>query len=110
MLCKSNICIKILLENLKAEDHLEILGVARRIILKWILKVCQYGKMAGSCEYMMSLKGHERKRNILTSPETIFLIHIVGEWSPNWVRSARRPLLIGHYLPRVIVRVDNLVE
>jgi hypothetical protein len=49
MLCKNNICIKILIENLKAADHLESLGVGRRIILKWILKVYQYVTMVGSC-------------------------------------------------------------
>jgi hypothetical protein len=31
-------------------------------------------------------------------------------WSPNWVHSARRPLTGLLYLPRVIVRMENLVE
>jgi hypothetical protein len=35
----------------------------------------------------------------------------VGRWSPNWVHSARRPFILGLlYLPRVIVRMENLVE
>jgi hypothetical protein len=33
-----------------------------------------------------------------------------GGWSPNWVHSARRPLIGLLYLPRVIVRLENLVE
>jgi hypothetical protein len=33
-----------------------------------------------------------------------------GGWSPNWVHSARRPLTGLLYLPRVIVKVENLVE
>jgi hypothetical protein len=32
-----------------------------------------------------------------------------GEWSPNCVHSARRPLTGLLYLPRVIVRMENLV-
>jgi hypothetical protein len=33
-----------------------------------------------------------------------------GGWSPNWVHSARRPLTGLLYLPRVIVRMEYLVE
>jgi hypothetical protein len=33
-----------------------------------------------------------------------------GEWSPNWVHSARRPLNGLLYLPRVIMMMENLVE
>jgi hypothetical protein len=33
-----------------------------------------------------------------------------GGWSPNWVHSARRPLTGLLYLPRVIMRMENLVE
>jgi hypothetical protein len=33
-----------------------------------------------------------------------------GEWSPNWVYSAHRPFTGLLYLPRVIVRMQNLVE
>jgi hypothetical protein len=33
-----------------------------------------------------------------------------GGWSPNWVHSARRPVIGLLYLPRVIVRMQNLVE
>jgi hypothetical protein len=33
-----------------------------------------------------------------------------GGWSPNWVHSARRPFTGLLYLPRVIVRMENLVE
>jgi hypothetical protein len=33
-----------------------------------------------------------------------------GVWSPNWVHSARRPFTGLLYLPRVIVRMENLVE
>jgi hypothetical protein len=33
-----------------------------------------------------------------------------GGWSPNWVHSARRPFSGLLYLPRVIVRMENLVE
>jgi hypothetical protein len=41
----------------------------------------------------------------------IFKICIVGEgWSPNWVHSARRPFIGLLCLPRVIVRMENLVE
>jgi hypothetical protein len=32
------------------------------------------------------------------------------EWSPNWVHSARQPLTGLLYLPRVIVKMENLVE
>jgi hypothetical protein len=37
-------------------------------------------------------------------------ICIVGGWSPNWVHSARRPFTGLLYLPRVIERMENLVE
>jgi hypothetical protein len=33
-----------------------------------------------------------------------------GGWSPNWVHSARRPLIGLLYLPRMIVKMENLVE
>jgi hypothetical protein len=38
------------------------------------------------------------------------LIRIVGGWSPNWVHSARRPLLAYCTCPGVIVMMENLVE
>jgi hypothetical protein len=39
-----------------------------------------------------------------------FNLHSEG-WSPNWVHSARRPFILALlYLPRVIVRMENLVE
>jgi hypothetical protein len=38
-----------------------------------------------------------------------FFLHS-GGWSPNWVHSARRPFIGLLYLPRVIVRMKNLVE
>jgi hypothetical protein len=41
----------------------------------------------------------------------IFFFYLYsGGWSPNWVHSARRPLTGLLYLPRVIVRMENLVE
>jgi hypothetical protein len=40
----------------------------------------------------------------------VSFICIVGGWNPNWVHSARRPLTGLLYLPRVIVRMENLVE
>jgi hypothetical protein len=33
-----------------------------------------------------------------------------GGWIPNWVHSAPRPFTVLLYLPRVIVRMENLVE
>jgi hypothetical protein len=39
-----------------------------------------------------------------------FFFCIVGGWSPNWVHSACRPLTGLLYQPRVIVRMENLVE
>jgi hypothetical protein len=33
-----------------------------------------------------------------------------GGWSPNWVHSVCRPFIGLLYLPRVIVRMENLVE
>jgi hypothetical protein len=33
-----------------------------------------------------------------------------GGWSPHWIHSARRPLTGLLYLPRVIVRMEKLVE
>jgi hypothetical protein len=33
-----------------------------------------------------------------------------GGSSPNWVHSARRPVIGLLYLPRVIVRIENWVE
>jgi hypothetical protein len=38
-----------------------------------------------------------------------FNLHCEG-WSPNWVHSARQPLTGLLYPPRVIVRMENLVE
>jgi hypothetical protein len=41
----------------------------------------------------------------------IFFLNLPsGGWSPKWVHSARRPLTGLLYLPRVIVRMENLVE
>jgi hypothetical protein len=39
-----------------------------------------------------------------------FFLICIGGWSPNWVHSARRPFIGLLYLPRVIVRMMNLVE
>jgi hypothetical protein len=47
---------------------------------------------------------------LLNEDMPFFLICIVGGWSPNWVHSARRSLSGLLYLPRVIVRMENLVE
>jgi hypothetical protein len=42
---------------------------------------------------------------------TFFFINLHnGGWSPNWVHSAHRPLTGLLYLPRVIVRMENLAE
>jgi hypothetical protein len=38
-----------------------------------------------------------------------FYLHS-GGWSPNWVHLARRPFIGLLYLPRVIVRMENLVQ
>jgi hypothetical protein len=49
---------------------------------------------------------------IINSPRgnvVFFNLHS-GRWSPNWVQSARRPLTGLLFLPRVIVRMQNLVE
>jgi hypothetical protein len=45
-----------------------------------------------------------------TYSDVIFFNLLCGGWSPNWVHSARRPLTGLLYLPRVIVRMVNLVE
>jgi hypothetical protein len=47
--------------------------------------------------------------NVKISLFVLFFLHS-GGWSPNWVHSARRPLTDLLYLPRVIVRMENLVE
>jgi hypothetical protein len=52
----------------------------------------------------------ETKVSLPQNIAVIFLICIVGGWSPNWVHSARRPLTGLLYLPRVIVRMEKLVE
>jgi hypothetical protein len=44
------------------------------------------------------------------SSASIFFNSHSGGWSPNWVHSARRPLIGLLYLPRVTVRMENLVE
>jgi hypothetical protein len=49
------------------------------------------------------------KRKAPTFPGAFFNLH-TGGWSPNWVHSTRRPLNGLLYLPRVIVRMENLVE
>jgi hypothetical protein len=62
----------------------------------------------------MLLRGDEKHRiydhTEGKKEETSFLICIVGGGGPNWVHSARRPLSGLLYLPRVIVRMENLVE
>jgi hypothetical protein len=40
---------------------------------------------------------------------SFFCLHN-GVWSLNWVHSARRPFIGLLYLPRVIVKMENLVE
>jgi hypothetical protein len=49
---------------------------------------------------------------MLTSlPNNFFFLNLHSRgWSPNWVHSARRPFTGLLYLPRVIVRMENLVE
>jgi hypothetical protein len=47
---------------------------------------------------------------LLIFQHTLFFFFPSGGWSPNWVHSARRPLTGLLYLPRVIVRMENLVE
>jgi hypothetical protein len=43
--------------------------------------------------------------------ELLVALHLhSGGWGPNWVHSARRPLTGLLYLPRVIGRMENLVE
>jgi hypothetical protein len=45
------------------------------------------------------------------STKGLFFLNLhSGGWSPNWVHLARRPLTGLLYLPRVIVRMENLVE
>jgi hypothetical protein len=43
-------------------------------------------------------------------PHVIFFNLHSGGWSPNWVHSAHRPLTGLLYLPRVIVKMESLVE
>jgi hypothetical protein len=43
-------------------------------------------------------------------PERDVVFSHSGGWSPNWVHSARRPFTGLLYLPRVIVRMENLME
>jgi hypothetical protein len=43
-------------------------------------------------------------------PWKIFINSHSGGWSLNWVQSVRRPLIGLLYLPRVIVRMENLVK
>jgi hypothetical protein len=57
------------------------------------------------------------KSNVGFYDENYFIVEYLltgflhsGWWSPNWVHSARRPLTGLLYLPRVIVRMENLVE
>jgi hypothetical protein len=47
---------------------------------------------------------------IVNLPDLVSTIFNFLIWSPNWVHSARRPLTGLLYLPRVIVRMENLVE
>jgi hypothetical protein len=46
---------------------------------------------------------------MLFSIHFFFNLHS-GEWSRNWVHSACRPFIGLLYLPRMIVRMENLVE
>jgi hypothetical protein len=50
------------------------------------------------------------RRMLVLAPEVFFFNLHSGGWSPNWVHSARRPLTGLLYLPRVIMRMENLVE
>jgi hypothetical protein len=59
-------------------------------------------KYASFCEFAFSGDSH--------FAQLIFFNSHSGEWSPNWVHSARRPFTGLLYLPRVIVRMENLVE
>jgi hypothetical protein len=48
---------------------------------------------------------------VLARSSSVFFFFLHGGvWSPNWVHSARQPLTGLLYLPRVIVRMENLVE
>jgi hypothetical protein len=59
---------------------------------------------------LIIITAHDSTRYVrnLRSPNSA-IKNIVGGWSPNWVHSARRPFTGLLYLPRVIVRMENLV-
>jgi hypothetical protein len=67
-------------------------------------------KIVCKCTYLRKQDG---RVSIEIISLKIMLINVnlhSGGWSPNWVHSARRPLTGLLYLPRMIVRMENLVE
>jgi hypothetical protein len=79
------------------------------LLLTWIFLVS-----AMRMTYPVSHPPSSNRRNSIMSPvlrySTVFFYLHSGEWSPNWVDSARRPLTGLLYLARVIVRMENSVE
>jgi hypothetical protein len=103
------------------------LGVVWKMLLKWILE--KYAlKMQWTEFYWLRLWsveevtaewrtttlwiawGSKSVQIFEEGSELIFFNLHSGGWSPNWVHSARRPFIGLLYLPRVIVRIENLVE
>jgi hypothetical protein len=48
--------------------------------------------------------------SVVYMPQPFFFNSHSWGWSPNWVHSARRPLIGLMYMPRVIVRMENLLK
>jgi hypothetical protein len=83
---------------------------SRNTILKWVKKQSPRSQSKtptlGASQYVMQNGSIRQNWSFFFN---FFNLHS-GEWSPNWVYSARQPFIGLLYVPRVIVRMENLVE
>jgi hypothetical protein len=80
-----------------------------------MLKLANMGTLTDENRWMYLIKKSNnwwwlnRPKHVRHDDFIFFYMHS-GGWSPNWIHSARRPLTGLLYLPRVMVRTENLVE
>jgi hypothetical protein len=75
-----------------------ILRSYHRLVYLWAAAPIQISRLSGDMPHCSLLK------------TGYYFSSFRSMWSPNWVHSACRPLTGLLYLPRVIVRMENLVE
>jgi hypothetical protein len=115
----SNIIVSDILDSVhlpiifQIQDHVKFRNVLEpiEIFTEWE----RFQSLASECtsisqriEINSGIEADKAARDFAASNSSAYLHS--GWWSPNWVHSARRPFTGLLYLPRVLVRMENLVE